>query len=146
MNKFSSRSYTNLKNVHPDLVAVLVTSIINSPYDFTVTNGIRSTEEQKKLYSQGRTAPGNIVTNADGVNNKSNHQAKDDGFGYAVDIYPYYDGKVRTGSDPSERKEVELRLAKIASHILEVAKKLQIKIIWGGDWKMRDTPHFQLVR
>jgi hypothetical protein len=50
-----------------------------------VVMGIRSTEEQKALYAKGRTAPGDIVTNCDGVKFKSPHQVHEDGFGYAVD-------------------------------------------------------------
>jgi peptidoglycan L-alanyl-D-glutamate endopeptidase CwlK len=142
MNKFSQRSYNSLKGIHPDLVTVLVVAIQNSPFDFTITNGVRTAAEQQALYAQGRTKKGIIVTNADGVKNKSNHQAKDDGFGYAVDLYPYFNGSVQTAGT-----EVDKRLASIASHIKQTAKNLNINIEWGGDWKsIKDTPHFELKR
>ncbi|BBP87504.1 hypothetical protein BsIDN1_11220 [Bacillus safensis] len=43
-----------------------------------ITSGYRSFAEQNKLYSQGRTAPGKIVTNAKG--GQSNHN-----YGLAID-------------------------------------------------------------
>lgn len=142
MNKFSQRSYNNLKGIHPDLITVLVTAVKDSPYDFTITSGLRTTAEQQALYAQGRTKPGAIVTKADGVRNKSNHQAKADGFGYAVDLYPYYNGSVQV-----KGTEVNNRLKVISEHIKQTAKKLNINVEWGGDWKkLVDTPHFELKK
>lgn len=138
MYSFSQRSKNNLLFIHPDLVKVMNEAIKNSPIDFIITDGIRSTEEQRKLYNQGRTTPGKIVTNADGVNNKSNHQVKSDGYGYAVDLYPFYNGSAQLNDAKS--------LKVIADHIKSVAKQLGITIQWGGDWKFKDYPHFELVK
>ena len=46
-----------------------------------VSSSIRSQAEQQRLFAKGRTSPGAIVTNADGVRSKSNHQ-----LGRAVDV------------------------------------------------------------
>lgn len=138
MNSFSQRSKNNLLFIHPDLVRVMNEAIKNSPIDFIITDGIRSTEEQRKLYNQGRTTPGKIVTNADGVNNKSNHQVKLDGYGYAVDLYPFYNGSAQLNDAKS--------LKVIADHIKSVAKELGVNVQWGGDWKFKDYPHFELVK
>lgn len=150
--KFSKRSLDNLKGVEPRLVKIFTEAIKNSPYDFTIVEGVRSTQRQQQLYAQGRTVKGTKVTNADGIKNKSNHQAKADGYGHAVDIYPYYNGSVQISD-----KEVIPRLKAIAKHIKIVAGKLEedrkkndpngkpFSIIWGGDWKSPyDPPHFQL--
>ncbi|WP_370460011.1 M15 family metallopeptidase [Bacteroides sp. 519] len=32
----------------------------------------------------------------------------------------------------------------IAKHICNIAKELDIPVAWGGNWKMRDYPHFEL--
>jgi hypothetical protein len=48
-------------------------------YTLYVTMGFRSTEEQDQLYAQGRTLPGDVITNAPG--GKSLHN-----FGHAVDV------------------------------------------------------------
>ena len=93
-NKFSQRSLNSLNGIHPDLVKVMKEAIKYCPADFTITDSLRTTVEQQALYAKGKTVPGGIVTNADGVKNKSNHQAKSDGYGYAVDLYPYHSGKV----------------------------------------------------
>ena len=144
--KLSERSLNNLKNVHPDLVKVIKTAITNSPVDFTVTCGLRTTAEQRAIYAKGRTKPGPIVTKADGVKNLSNHQdeadGKKDGLGSAVDLYPFFLGKVQV-----DHKDTVARLRDIAAHIKKTANELGIAIEWGGDWvKMFDPPHFQLKK
>lgn len=144
--KLGSRSIENLKGVHPNLRKVIEAAITNSPVDFTVTEGLRSTARQKELYSQGRTKPGIKVTNKDGVKSISNHQdeadGKKDGLGSAVDLYPFFLGKVQVN-----HKDTIKNLKLIADHIKKVAKGLGINIVWGGDWKSPyDPPHFELKR
>ncbi len=137
--KLSERSLKNLEHIHPDLVKVIKEAIKNSPVDFTITDGLRTTAEQQVLYAKGRTVAGTRVTNADGLRSKSNHQAKSDGYGYAVDLYPYHSGSVQVNDDKS--------LKVIATHIKAVAKSLGINIEWGGDWKtFKDYPHFELKK
>lgn len=137
---FGDRSKKNLEGVHPNLVKIMETAISNSPIDFTIIEGVRTTEEQKTLYAQGRTTKGMVVTTKDGVKNKSNHQPKADGFGHAVDLYPYVNGKVQVLD-----KETVPNLKKIAAHIKAVAAGLKIGLTWGGDWKTPyDPPHFEL--
>lgn len=36
-----------------------------------VCQGLRTTAQQQAAYAEGRTAPGRVVTNADGVHHKS---------------------------------------------------------------------------
>ena len=145
MYKLGQRSLDNLKGVHPDLVKVIKVAITDSPVDFTVTDGIRTTAEQKAIYAQGRSKPGKIVTKADGVKGLSNHQdeadGKKDGLGSAVDLFPFFEGKVQL-----EHKDTVKKLKEIAAHIKATAKKLGIAIEWGGDWKFIDMPHFQLKK
>lgn len=135
-NKFSNRSLENLKGVHPDMVRLMHAAIENCPVDFTITEGVRTAQRQQELYAQGRSTIGPKVTNIDGINGRSNHQVKDDGYGYAVDLYPYIDGSVRVDDTES--------LGIIANHIRAVGSMLNIRFQWGGDWKMRDFPHFEL--
>ena len=132
----SKRSEENLRGVHPELVKLMTLSIRNSPIDFTVVEGVRTVERQQALYAQGRTKPGPIVTQVDGVTKRSNHQPKADGYGHAVDIYPFVNGQVQV-NDASGLK-------RISEHIKAVARLNRIKIEWGGDWTMRDYPHFEL--
>lgn len=137
MAKFSKRSKTNLEGVHPDLVRLMEAAIKETPVDFTITEGVRSDQRQRELYAQGRTTPGPRVTNADGVKNRSSHQIKNDGYGHAVDLYPYVNGSVRVND------VANLKL--IAIHIKALAYCMGIAITWGGDWKSPyDPPHFEI--
>lgn len=145
-NVFSQRSLNNLVGVHPDLVRLMMASIEDCPVDFTITEGVRTAETQQKYYSWGRTKINphtgkmTIVTYVDGVKRKSNHQKKADGYSHAVDLYPFFDGKVQT-----QGKEVDNKLRVISNHIKKKSKELGIKIVWGGDWKKPyDPPHYQL--
>lgn len=149
MAVLGNKSKANLVGVHPDLVKVIEESIKDTPIDFTVFSGVRTDQEQKHLYSLGRTVVnpdgktakkpmGNVVTKADGVKNKSNHQKKADGFGRAVDIYGYVDGKVNFVDKNNN-------IAIIANHIITTANRLGIRVEWGGNWKFVDKPHFQLA-
>ena len=142
---FTQSSLDKMKKVHPKLVEVMKAAIENSPYDFRITDGARTTEEQFALYQIGRSKPGRIVTNCDGKKAKSNHQIKEDGFGHAVDIFPC--GVIENGAYrkfTSDEGYDEKKLKLIANHILAVAKSKNINVEWGGNWKMNDTPHFEL--
>ena len=147
----STRSKNNLKGVHPSVVKVISEAIVESPYDFVITSGVRTATQQNALYQQGRNGnPGKRVTNADGYKNKSNHQPKSDGFGHAIDIalcgvviYGKYI-KYKTGEAMYDSEKMKV----VADHIKAIAKKLDIKIEWGGDWKGKlvDSPHYQLSK
>ena len=142
---FSQESLKQMSKVHPKLIEVMKAAITNSPYDFRITDGARTAEEQNYLYQQGRTRPGQKVTNCDGYKAKSNHQIKADGYGHAVDIFPcgvIENGVYRKFTSAEGYDDKKLKL--IANHILAVAKSKNINIEWGGNWKMNDTPHFEL--
>ena len=133
--KLGTRSKNNLKGVHPDLVKVVEKAIGLTTQDFTVIEGVRTTKRQQELYAQGRTAPGNIVTNVDGVKKKSNHQAKADRYGHAVDIVPY----------PVDWDSIS-KFDNIAVAMKLAACELGVDIVWGGDWEnFKDYPHFELA-
>jgi len=78
----------NIGNVHPVLlekIGRVLKAMDALGFKMMITDGARTAEVQNTIYQQGRTRPGAIVTNADGYTVRSNHQAKEDGFGYAVD-------------------------------------------------------------
>ncbi len=80
---------SKLDGVHPRLI-VAVTRITHgmeaAGFPMMLTDGGRTTERQQELYAQGRTAPGPVVTQADGIVKRSNHQSQPDGFFHAVDM------------------------------------------------------------
>lgn len=145
----SEASIEKMKGVHPKLIELMKKAISDSPYDFKIVQGLRTAEYQNELYQQGRTKPGKIVTKLDGYNRKSNHQAKADGYGHAVDIAVcgHYDQngdyvKYMTDAEMFDNK----KLVEISRHVKAVAKEMGLEIVWGGDWKtLYDTPHYELV-
>lgn len=88
-----------------------------------MTSGFRSYDEQNKLYAQGRTIAGPIVTNAKG--GESNHN-----FALAFDVVQMVKGKPDWNCDWNV-------IAKIAK---------TFGFAWGGDWKkFKDKPHFEMT-
>lgn len=141
MFKFSQTSLNRLKGVHPRLVEVFMEAIKVSPYDFLIAEGVRTAEYQHSLYQVGRTKPGKILTNCDGYKEKSNHQAKADGYGYAVDI-AIYNPKLKYKADYNKQK-----LREVSYVIKKIAKEKNLVIRWGGDWvNFQDYPHYELIK
>lgn len=93
----------------------------------TVACTYRSPQEQNALYEQGRTVWGKIVTNARA--GQSKHETRQ-----AIDIYPLINGKL------ADEKTHEGMAAWQALGF--IGKK--VGFVWGGDWRMRDYPHFEL--
>ena len=137
MYNLSTRSLNTMVGVNPDLVKVIKEAITNSPFDFMITQGVRTAKYQNELYQQGRTKRGLKVTNADGYTRKSNHQIKVDGYGYAID-FVILNGKALDW-------DTESKYQAVAKHILEVGHKLGVNLEWGGDWKFIDFPHIQIA-
>lgn len=84
----TDRDYARLAGVHPDLIAALTVVLAAMALAGTpmfVVQGVRTVQQQQALYAQGRTLPGHIVTQRDGIKRKSNHQPHEDGLGHAVD-------------------------------------------------------------
>ncbi|CAM3290439.1 M15 family metallopeptidase [Paenibacillus lactis] len=98
-----------------------------------ITDGYRSHEEQTRIYNQGRTTEGDIVTNAKAGQSLHN-------YGLAIDFaLKLEDGSViwdmeydGNGNGKSDWMEV-----------VAIAKELGFE--WGGDWdKFPDYPHLQM--
>ena len=121
------RSRARLKGVHPDLVKVVERAINLTTVDFTVLEGVRDPMRQKKLVEAGASQTMN-----------SRHIPGADGFAKAVDLGAWVDDEVRWDWPLYH---------KIAAAMLEAARELNVKIVWGGSWaKFRDGPHFELDR
>lgn len=118
--KFSKRSLKNLVGVHPKLVKLMEEAIKNSPYDFIITEGIRTIERQKELFKQGKSKT-----------MKSYHL-----LGKAVDIALIVDGDISWNF---------ALYREVAKHIKKIAREQGVNITWGGDWKnFKDGLHFQI--
>lgn len=119
----------SLSSCHPKIILLankLVSECTLQGYPIRITETVRTVERQDQLYAQGRTEPGNIVTNAKGSSYSSMHQ-----WGIAFDICRA-DGKGAYNESGGYFNKVG-----------QIGKNLGLE--WGGDWSsIVDKPHFQL--
>ena len=88
-----------------------------------VTQGMRTFDEQNDLYAQGRTAPGDVVTNARGGQSYHN-------YGLAIDVV-----EIRADGSANWNTDWEA--------IGRIGEAMGME--WGGNWtSIVDRPHFQM--
>lgn len=120
----SSRSRGKLEGVHPDMVAVVETAITLTKVDFGVTYGVRTMEEQKRLYESGRSQTMN-----------SKHLLQDDtGYSHAVDVVAY------DGSDVVWEINV---YDDICDAFKKAAEMHGVAIKWGAAWSEGDIRSYR---
>lgn len=127
----TSRKLTDLHPLMQPLVVDFLARAEMVGIDLLVTCTYRSDEEQARLYAQGRTKAGKIVTNAKPGQSMHNFRSGGNPASLAVDVVPMRAGKpVWAAGDPIWA-EVGL---------LGEAAGLE----WAGRWKrFREFPHFQ---
>jgi peptidoglycan L-alanyl-D-glutamate endopeptidase CwlK len=136
MATFGNKSKALLATCHADLQRVLNEAI--KEYDFTIISGMRTPEEQFELFKKGRAFKdgkwvkvGSTVTNLDGKTKRSKHNYNPS---LAVDVAPY----------PIDWNDLG-RFKELSEVILKCAEKLNVDLVWGGEWKsFPDRPHYQL--
>lgn len=128
-----SISETRLQDLHPKLAAAIrqmaeVLALDNPPVHLRVTQGLRSWNEQAKLWAQGRTTLGKIVTNAQPGH--SWHQ-----FALAADVVPLSLDEKTADWDISHPQWKRL---------VEVGVSLGLQA--GAEFRtFPDYPHFQMT-
>ena len=114
------RSKARLQGVNPDLVKVVERAIKLSEVDFTVIEGLRTLERQRKLVDAGASQT-----------MKSRHLT-----GHAVDLAAWVDDRVDWSWPLYD---------KIAQAMKQASAQVNVPIEWGGNWtSFKDGPHFQL--
>lgn len=104
-----AKSQAELKGVHPDLVKVVERAIQLTSQDFSVIDGLRTDEEQKRYVASGASKT-----------LRSRHLT-----GHAVDLAAYINGQARWEVVP---------LCDIAEAMRIAARELHVPIRWGGCW------------
>ncbi|WP_149093432.1 M15 family metallopeptidase [Paenibacillus terrae] len=131
----SAKRIAGLSDVQRKAAELLIDFAYACGVPIVITQGLRTIDEQNGLYAQGRTKPGQIVTNARGGYSYHN-------FGVAIDfalLLP--DGKnvswdMRRDGDGDG----------IADWDEVVAEAKRIGWNWGGDWRsFKDYPHFEMT-
>ena len=118
---FSQRSILNLDEVRPPLRAVAECAIRSTPVDFVVIDGGRTAAEHKINVAKGKS-----------WTKRSRHQD-----GAAIDFAAMIDGKITY--DPAPYHQV-------AAAFYDCSTRLNVPIVWGGMWKVRDLMHIELDR
>ena len=135
MPRFGKKSKKNLATCDERLIKVF--NEVIKTVDCTVLEGHRSKDRQNALYREGKTK----VTYPSG---RHNHYPS-----LAVDVCPY-------PVDWGDRERFTL----FAGFVIGIAKSMDIKLRWGGNWdmweengrwevddnKFDDFPHFELMK
>lgn len=117
--KLSTTSRTRLQGVDPRLVRVVERAIELTTQDFMVLEGVRSVAQQKKNVDSGASQ-----TMA------SRHLKQADGYGKAVDLVAWVNGKISWEWD---------HYLPIADAMRRAAIELKVPIRYGGGWFRLDT-------
>ena len=119
---YGAKSKANLATVHEDLQRVMEEAIKDAPYDFSITEGLRSLERQKQLFADKKSST-----------MKSRHLT-----GHAVDVAIIIDGRANWEMD---------KYKELATHVEAVALSLGVAIECGAFWqRFPDGPHIELDR
>jgi len=128
----ASRSVDDLHPILKPLCTQFLADCKADGIQVILTTTYRSPAEQDALYAQGRTAPGRKVTNAKAGQSKHNTRIGGKPAARAFDI-------AIKGPGGGLNWDAHHRHWK---RVGEIGKALGL--IWGGDWKTRDAPHFEL--
>lgn len=118
-----AKSLSNLYGVHPALVRVVKRAIEISVQDFTVFEGLRSLERQKKLVASGASK----TLNSMHIPARDRLGTSSEDYGHAVDLVPWIDGQARWEWGAIYPIAAAMRAA-------AVEQGVEGKINWGGVW------------
>lgn len=109
MYTFGAASERLLAPLHPDLVRVLRRGLTLSEVDFSIVEGLRTAQQQRRLVAAGASQTMD-----------SRHLT-----GHAADVAPYVGGKLRWDWP---------LVFKVADALLHAAHLEGVPIRWGGAW------------
>ena len=129
MDAISESRLVGIYPVLADKIRAMAAQLESEGTVIRVTQALRTAEQQNELYAQGRTVPGNIVTNCRGGFSYHN-------FGLAVDCVPSLPGNTYipdwNASHPTWKR------------MEEIGQSLGLTV--GANWRtFPDAPHFQLT-
>ena len=120
-----SKAIDSLELEFKPLIITLLAELKLRGINCVVTSGRRTIDEQNKLYSQGRTTSGSVVTKARGGESPHN-------FGLAADLCPLDRNGNLWWNCPDDIWQVIHNLAEERGYLDS-----------GYDWKFCDRPHLE---
>ncbi len=164
MYTWSSANLAKIALLEPRFQKVLMHYITIARHDSTIVEGLRSDEQCYINFGKGRTAaqctaggcpmkyaqPKLAKVTWVGHALSSNHRKKADGFGWAVDMYPYPVSLV-LGRPDNEWMPI---FKEMNEDMQRAAKEVGVTIRYGADWDSdgvlhergeTDNPHWELV-
>lgn len=126
----------DVKTLHPDMRVIaekFLVQCLAEGINAFLTCCYRSSEEQDDLYSQGRSKPGKIVTNARGA--QSPHNCVDSSGKPAARAFDFAIKTAEGSLDWSGDSGQWVRA-------LDIGRSLGL--ISGADWKIKDYAHMEL--
>ena len=135
--RLGAKSRANLIGVHPRLADLIPAALARCRVDFGITERqVRTVAEQREKVRQGVSKT-----------MKSRHLVKADGFGHAVDLVPWIDGRFQWGDNQwrvTTAAGVVLEpFFDIAAALQDVAIEADVALTWGAVW---DLPLNRLQR
>lgn len=166
MHVWSQANQSKIALLHPNFQKVLNRYITISRHDSTIVEGVRTDEQCFINFGKGRTAAQCIAGGCPakyaqpnlskvtwlGHALSSNHRKQPDGYGHAVDMYPY---PVSLVLGQPDSKWMPL-FKEMNEDMMQAAKDVGMegKIRWGADWDRdgvihergeTDNPHWEYV-
>jgi peptidoglycan L-alanyl-D-glutamate endopeptidase CwlK len=108
-------SLAELRGVHPSIVKVVHRAIQITTQDFSVHDGLRTEAVQRAYVQRGVSQTMNSM-----------HRKQANGFGHAVDLVPYINGKMRWEWPP---------IYHIAAAVRQACVENAVPLRWGGCWR-----------
>ena len=139
-HQYGQGSLAALKGVHPNLVSLFKEVLVE--IDHTIIQGLRTKEEQDRLFKEGKSKLRGDDSGAKHVR------------GLAIDAAPYPVVFPENCKTQGERIKAYGRFYFFAGYVLAKAKEMGLRIRWGGDWdgdydfsdqSFDDLVHFELL-
>ena len=135
-HSLGAKSRANLAGVHPALAALVPLALARCPVDFGITEPqVRTRAQQAAKVAAGASKTLN-----------SRHLEKADGYGHAVDLVPWVDGRFQWGDNQWRvRTSAGVLLEPfydIAAAMREAAMLRGVTLTWGAVWdrRLNDLP------
>lgn len=137
-----------MRGIHHQLVLLAKSWTVQLSFNIEILSGVRTNAEQARLFAQGRTAPGKIVTQAAtaALSPHGRRFFNGNAYGCAFDAMPlddagdiqwYPPGHPREGQ-PTPEGMTRLRMMAVYAQ--------RQGCVWGGEWtSFPDLDHFQLL-